>query len=257
MYTESNKSNITFLFFGTAFVSALFLAVGLCIFFLLPSDIEAEPFVSEESSAFETVLAQTEQQNEDPFELPVLESKLTVTSKKSDPGLDLYRQPNSRPAVEWFYTHITSSREVALAILEAADKDNIPVSLAFALAYTESRYNVRAVNVNTNSTVDRGLFQLNNKTFPKLTEDEFFDPHVSAQYGMSHLRFCLNSAGNEVAALAMYNAGTNKVRSNSTPQTTLNYVSKIISYKTDLESLFAGEVLAFYDVNTEMRLAKN
>ena len=166
---------------------------------------------------------------------------------KGDEGLALYRQPSSKAAVEWFYLHVTGDRDVAMAIVESADKNDIPLSLAFALAHTESRYNVRAVNYNTNRSVDRGLFQLNSSSFPQLSEADFYNPAISAKYGMSHLRFCLNVAGNEISALAMYNAGTNKVRSNSTPQTTLNYIGKIMSYQQMLEKLFADEVLSYYD----------
>ena len=167
--------------------------------------------------------------------------------KTGDNGLSLYRQPNSRAAVEWFYLHVTGNRETAMAILEEAEKNDIPLSLAFALAYTESHYNVKAVNKNRNSSIDRGLFQLNNRSFPQLKEEDFFNPAVSAKYGMSHLRFCMNVAGNEVAALAMYNAGTNKVRADSTPQVTLNYVGKIMAYQDKLDRLFADEVLSYYE----------
>ena len=167
--------------------------------------------------------------------------------KTGDDGLSLYRQPNSRAAVEWFYLHVTGNRETAMAILEEAEKNDIPLSLAFALAYTESHYNVNAVNKNRNSSIDRGLFQLNNRSFPQLKEEDFFNPAISAKYGMSHLRFCMNVAGNEVAALAMYNAGTNKVRADSTPQVTLNYVGKIMAYQDKLDRLFADEVLSYYE----------
>ncbi|MBO5137632.1 MAG: transglycosylase SLT domain-containing protein [Spirochaetaceae bacterium] len=167
-------------------------------------------------------------------------------SVKLDKGLQFYRSIDSRSTVEWFYTNITDSRDIACAILQAADKNDIPVSLAFALAYTESRYKIRAVNRNTNSSVDRGLFQLNNRSFPNLTEQDFFDPQISAKYGMSHLRHCLDTAGNEIAALAMYNAGTNRVRNNATPQMTLNYVSNIISYRQGLDDLFESEVVQLY-----------
>ncbi len=167
--------------------------------------------------------------------------------KTGDNGLSLYRQPNSRAAVEWFYLHVTGNRETAMAILEEAEKNDIPLSLAFALAYTESHYNVNAVNKNRNSSIDRGLFQLNNRSFPQLKEEDFFNPAISAKYGMSHLRFCMNVAGNEVAALAMYNAGTSKVRADSTPQVTLNYVGKIMAYQDKLDKLFADEVLSYYE----------
>lgn len=166
--------------------------------------------------------------------------------KQLDVGLELYRALPTRTAVEWFYTNVTGDMDVALAILREADKNNIPLSLAFSLAYTESRYKPRALNKNTNASIDRGIFQLNNKSFPALVEADFYDPYVSAKYGLSHLRFCLDTAGNEVSALAMYNAGTNRVRNNGTPQTTLNYISKIQTYRQGLDNLFESEVVAAY-----------
>ena len=51
---------------------------------------------------------------------------------RGDSGLALYRQPSSKGAVEWFYLHVTGSRDVSLAILEEAEKNDIPLSLAFA-----------------------------------------------------------------------------------------------------------------------------
>jgi hypothetical protein len=164
-----------------------------------------------------------------------------------DEGLSLYRQSSSRAAVEWFYLHVSGDRNIAMAILESADKNDIPLPLAFALAYTESHYNVEAVNRNKNKSIDRGLFQLNSASFPNLTELDFFDPAISAKYGLSHLRFCLTVAGNEIPALAMYNAGTGKVRADNTPQITLNYIGKIMGYQETIEKLFNDEVLAYYD----------
>ena len=172
---------------------------------------------------------------------------LVNSSAKADNGLALYREPSSRPAVEWFYLHVTGNRETATAILSEADRNDVSPSLAFALAYVESRYKVTAVNKNTNASIDRGLFQLNDRSFPSLTEDDFFNPAISAKHGMAHLRYCMNIAGNEIAALCMYNAGTVRVRSNNTPQMTLNYVGKILAYREKIEKLFHEEVLAYYE----------
>ena len=169
-----------------------------------------------------------------------------MNSRQPDMGLTLYRQEGSRDAVLWYYSQITKDHDVAKAILDAADEFDVPLSLAFALAYTESGFDARAEHTNANGSIDRGLFQLNNNSFPRLTEEEFFNPEISAYYGMSHLQFCLQSAGNEIAALAMYNAGSNKVRKNNTPQRTLNYISRIESYRNSVEDTFAGEVLAYY-----------
>ena len=201
--------------------------------------IPLEPAVEEDSSV-----------NPDDFQ------KLAVNhARKSDTGLLLYRDEATKDKVVWFYSHITGSETVANAILVNADKNDIPLSLAFALSYVESRYKARAVNHNKNSTVDRGLFQLNSSSFSKLSEEEYFNPDINAKYGLTHLRFCLDTAGNEVAALAMYNAGTVKVKSGSTPQMTLNYVSKIMSYREGLESLFAQEIVAKLETNQPVRLA--
>ena len=177
------------------------------------------------------------------------------TSKKEDQGLKYYRQAESKAAVEWFYARITGSTEIASAVLKEADANDIPLSLAFALAHTESSYKVNAYHKNTNGTIDRGLFQLNNTSFPKLTETEFYDPAVSAKYGLAHLKFCITTAGNEIAGLAMYNAGTVKVRRNGTPQITLNYISQIEHYKAALEENFESEVISFFEDGGLKKLA--
>lgn len=221
-------------------ISVVSIAASLGVFFFLPS---------QEARQSETAVTapSTAEQEEDLFF-----SSFTLTDEdedrnaQEDEGLLLYRQSDSRAAVEWFYTQVTGSRDIALAVLQNADAYNVPVALAFSLAHTESNYKVTAKHVNSNNTIDRGLFQLNSASFPSLTEAEFFDPAVSAHYGMSHLRFCLNTAGNEIAALAMYNAGTSKVRSGGTPQQTLNYISQIESYRSLLEDTFNREVVAYY-----------
>ena len=161
---------------------------------------------------------------------------------EKDIGLEYYRNVYTRTSVINFYTQLTGNATVADAILTYASKNDIPLSLAFALAWGESRYKTTAVNKNSNSSIDRGLFQLNNKSFPKIAEKDFFDPYVSARYGLAHLSFCLQTAGNEVSGLAMYNAGTVKVKKDGTPRHTLNYISGILNYRDTIDELFAAEV---------------
>jgi soluble lytic murein transglycosylase-like protein len=180
---------------------------------------------------------------------PVVFYKTVAQSpREQDAGLALYRSVKSRGAVEWFYTHLTNDPAVTQAILEYADENDIPFSLAFSLAYAESRYKPTAMHKNDNGSVDRGLFQLNNNSFPELSEADFFNPRTSAQYGMEYLRFCLDTAGNEVSALAMYNAGTTKVRSDNTPRRTLNYISDILASRDAIEDLFQSKVVEFFAV---------
>ncbi len=230
----------------TVLLSVFLVAAALSIYFLLPND--SKPIVTEpNASILASIPEEYEEERLQAFQDRFAEVSLSNMIRSSDEGLTLYRQTLSKPSVEWFYTQITGNHDVAMAILTEADKNEIPLTLAFALAHTESNYRATAINKNSNTTIDRGLFQLNSNTFPTLSESEFFDPYVSARYGMSHLKFCLNTAGNEVSALAMYNAGTGRVRSNKTPQSTLNYVGKIMSYQKMLDQMFAEQVVSYYE----------
>ena len=156
-----------------------------------------------------------------------------------DKILQAYRDPSGRDYVTAFFGEIVHSHDVARTILANADVFNIHPSLAFALCWEESRFKVRATNQkNRNGSTDRGLFQLNDKSFPHLSEKDFFDPWLSSHYGLSHLRWCLDTGGSLVAGLAMYNAGTNRVSAGGTPKMTLDYVSNILNTKQRIETLF-------------------
>lgn len=184
-----------------------------------------------------------------------LNTQVINATVQEDSGLQYYRQLSTRVQVINFYSEITGNREVALAILEYANKYNISISLAFALAYSESRYNCNAINSNSNKSIDRGLFQLNSKTFPYLEESSFFDPYISAKQGLSFLHYCLETAGNEIGALAMYNAGPTSVKMNKTPQMTLNHIANITQYQKGLEELFKQEIIAFNEIQTQPLIA--
>ncbi|GHT83272.1 hypothetical protein FACS1894137_03960 [Spirochaetia bacterium] len=163
---------------------------------------------------------------------------------KPDTILTYYRNESNRPEVLAFFSALVQSEEIAGAILSNADAFEIPPALAFALCWGESRFNPHAVNrKNLNQTIDRGLFQLNGKSFPKLTQAEFFDPVINAYYGMAHLRWCLDAGGSEVAGLAMYNTGTGRVNAGATPRNTLTHVSRVLEFRKGIETLFQDEYL--------------
>ncbi|MGL4986972.1 MAG: transglycosylase SLT domain-containing protein [Treponemataceae bacterium] len=220
-------------FFGIFFFAGLFYSC----FFFVKKLFPLNPVTYSLSTVIE--LEETLSQEITPAQY----NKVAASHKKIDLGLSYYRDPDYRNYVQWFYSHITGDATIASIILTNADKNNISVSLAFALAYTESRYRPRAINHNTNLSTDRGLFQLNDRSFPELTEENFFDPQISAERGLAYLRKCLDTAGNEVTALAMYNAGTTKVRNGGTPQRTLNYIAHINNYREGLDALFINEVI--------------
>jgi hypothetical protein len=186
--------------------------------------------------------------SEGEFNLP--RASFPVRGYKLDVILSSYQDAFSRDQIVTFFGAITHSDEVAAIILANASTFNVPPSLAFALCWEESRYNPQAVNrKNRNETVDRGLFQLNCRSFPRLTEEDFFNPSVNAYYAMAHLRWCLDTAGSEVAGLAMYNAGTTRVRQGGTPKNTLDYVSRVLEYQNRVEEFFRSEYMTMISMS--------
>jgi hypothetical protein len=161
------------------------------------------------------------------------------SAQRRDLIRELYREPDAREWVTRFFAQICNSQNIAEIILASADEFDISPALAFALSWEESRFNPMAVNYkNKDESIDRGLFQLNNRSFPRIEVSLFFDPRVNAHYGMGHLRHCLNTGGSEIAALAMYNAGSAKVKDLGTPKSTLDYVNRILENRRKIEARF-------------------
>jgi hypothetical protein len=162
-----------------------------------------------------------------------------VKLEQGDHVLELYHQPESRELVIDFFMELCPSREIVEAILASADWFNISPALAFALAWEESKFNPLAVNTkNRDGSIDRGLFQLNNRSFPHLELQAYFSPEVNSWHGMSHLRFCIDTGSTEIAALAMYNAGAGRVTASGAPKSTLDYISRILENKNKIENKF-------------------
>jgi len=147
----------------------------------------------------------------------------------------------------------SGSGEIAGIIIEETRRNSLPISLTFSLAWAESRFNPFAVNMNTGS-VDRGLFQLNDRSFPDLEEAQFFDPVMNARNGVAYLKYCLERGENEVTALAMYNAGPTRVSQRGAPKMTLDYIHKIMTYRDSLEEDFQSELRSLL---VQPRIAKN
>jgi hypothetical protein len=178
---------------------------------------------------------------------------LAAFEDNPDPVMEYFRDAEYREWVTDFFTALCSNREIAQAILDSAEMFDVPPALAFALSWEESKFNPRAVNRrNRDGSVDRGLFQLNNRSFPSLDNTAFFDIKSNARYGVGHLRHCLNSAGSEISALAMYNAGTGRVKTQGAPEVTLNYINRILENRRRIESRFLARLLK----EEEKRLAQ-
>jgi hypothetical protein len=160
-----------------------------------------------------------------------------------NPALALYREDVTRAEVVEFFVERAGTEEIALPILYYAEKLDISLTLAFSLVWVESRFLTTAVN-NNDTSVDRGLFQLNSLTFRNLSEDDFFNPEVNAFHGLRYLEFCLGQGADDSQALAIYNAGLTRVVRGQTPATTLRYAARVLSYEAVLLDEFRNFILS-------------
>lgn len=164
-------------------------------------------------------------------------ARVERTLANKEPGLALYRDPGVRGMVIDYFCSLTENETVALSILYHADHENVPLTLAFSLAWVESRYSPNAVNVNSGS-VDRGIFQLNSLSFPYLSDGDFFDADLNVQYGVRHLRYCLDRSHDDARALEIYNAGLTSVLQGRIPASTRSYVHRILQFQRYLVGNF-------------------
>jgi hypothetical protein len=195
------------------------------------------------SSENQPVLAENAEIGENTVEVQAGRLFAGTAVEKRNLIQELYRKPETQKLVVDFFEDLCDSREIAEVILSNADAFDIVPALAFALSWEESRFNPLAVNSkNRDESIDRGLFQLNNRSFPKIETKAFFDPRINAWYGMGHLRHCLNTGETEIAALAMYNAGTGRVKNSGTPKITLDYVHRILENRRKIENQFQARL---------------
>lgn len=168
------------------------------------------------------------------------ESKTTALAKNvSSDELANIRTQTFRSAEDIkqnYYSGIIENEDIARLAIEYSEKEGIETSLLVALMKTESNFNPNAINYNYNGSVDRGICQLNSKTFPHLSKQDFYDPETNIKIAASFLRWCLeNTDYNLVRALACYNAGWGNVTNENVGDLTLNYIQKITTYKKSFE----------------------
>lgn len=141
-----------------------------------------------------------------------------------------------------FYDSLTGNRKITLAILQNAKEWEISINFAFALAKKESEFNPRRKNYNEwNDSWDRGLFQLNNKSFT-LSEEEYFNPDINSHKGLQYFHQQFLTFNDNYLAMLAYNWGPNRVKAGKTPpQKVVNYIEDIKSYEKEYNDLFFAE----------------
>lgn len=106
-------------------------------------------------------------------------------------------------------------------------------NLIFAMILNESSGDPRAININKDAkgnvkSIDRGLFQLNSNSYPRLTIEDFYNIDTNTKYGTAHIRGELVYwKGNIRKALWTYNAGRRGIL-NGVPKKTIEYANRII-----------------------------
>ena len=80
-------------------------------------------------------------------------------------------------------TNTTNQKESNEEIIRRVAKEEcVDQELAVRVAKCESSLNEKAVNINTEGSIDRGLFQINSKYHPEVSEAEAFDAEFSAHF---------------------------------------------------------------------------
>ncbi len=182
--------------------------------------------------------------------------KRVVISDLHDIGYVLYDDPSFKDRIIRYYEGITGSAVIAESVLRNSYENGVPFGLAVSLMWAESNFNPEAFNRNSVS-IDRGLFQLNSESFPKMTKDQFYDIETNISTGTAYLKHCLDLGENEIVALAIYNAGHGRVSGKGAPLMTLEYISKILDYREQLERDFERYISQQGKIRTDKKSDKN
>jgi len=177
---------------------------------------------------------------------------ISSAPSSEDALLSLYRHPQLRYLVEDYYSQLTGDRMVAQVILETCDELDLDPSLGFALAWNESHFNPRAVSYNP-TTVDRGLFQLNSRSFAGLDRKTVFDPRSNAVRGLTYYKMALAKLGSEEKALGYYNSGIGLVSDRALPRSTRAYVKKILADRDRMDRDAIAWIYFSHDTHLALR----
>lgn len=150
------------------------------------------------------------------------------------PTDEIFKKPEPKPTFNktlYWYMKVQDRLIVDNVMINARVR-NIPASLIFAIAQCESLFDPKAININSNGTTDKGVMQLNSRTFPYLTEREIMNVSCNIHNGCGLLEHLYNVYnGNLVKIIMAYNAGEGAVNSGHIPQKTINYLNEVLKNK--------------------------
>jgi len=67
-------------------------------------------------------------------------------------------------------------------IIMIAKEEQVDPDLALRVAKCESNFDTKAININSDGSRDRGLFQINDKFHPEVSDEQAFDPIFSTRF---------------------------------------------------------------------------
>lgn len=75
------------------------------------------------------------------------------------------------------------NKETNKALIKTiAQKYNVDVQLALAVASVESNFNELAKNINAPDSIDRGLYQINSKYHAEVTDEQAYNPTFATEF---------------------------------------------------------------------------
>lgn len=137
-----------------------------------------------------------------------------------------------------FYSQFTNNFMIASSILDASLELQVPVHLAFSIAWAESRFTPHAHNMNRNGTADHGLFQLNDSYRQSWSRQDLYDIQKNSIEGVQYLYECITYFDNIVKGVEAYNAGLTRAINNDIPESTKRYAIYVIDYESKLDAAF-------------------
>lgn len=212
----------------------------LAVFFLIfvhSSFSKSE--VKEDTSGVYTVDVMKPASIEVPSHKDVSDIANTYLKYSPDPITSLYNENVTRSLVRKFFLNKTKSEKITDTILFYAEQENIPIGIAFSLAFVESSFRPTVENVNKNASRDLGLFQLNTNTFRYMKKEDFFHLDTNVKAGIGYLKFAFSLDPDPKIALAIYNAGPSRPLRGIIPDSTQKYIKKILAYSKKLEAEFS------------------
>ncbi len=138
---------------------------------------------------------------------------------------------------------IPLSKELQEFTYDKCKEYEVPYELILAIFKTESNFNIKAKNKNSNGSVDRGIGQINSihkKEFNKQGFTDWFNPYENIEYSVKYFAELYHKFdGNEHYSLSSYNRGEwgfrkllkKGITSTKYSRAVINNKNKITQYK--------------------------